>query len=834
MQNHMKKINLLSAFTILVLSVSGLKVLANDKRFEIIQKPGMTCNKSADSLKGFQMAGNYSSFTKTDKFIDFQCTNAKVRIEFCSGDIFRIRMCPTGNFKPDEPYVVIRYDWPAIPFTMTNKGNYFALETQRMLIKAFKSPFRFEFFDLEGNSINKDWKDGSMGFRGNEVICRKELTLTDHFFGLGQRYEKSDLRGTKTTCLVTREYTPVPLYLGTDGYGIFFHNTWVSEFDFTQNPSSFSAPGGGELDYYFIYGPDFKHIINQYSLITGKSPLPPKWAFGLFFSRWDQKVGGINYRQEGQDGMLRTIQAAREVWDWPLDGIRVHSMGPKQSFYASPNLHWPDMLWGEFPSVDTFVMKLHEQHIHPLFWEAPGVTGNCKMYDEAVKNNYLLTKDGKPQDIAFGYLQPPGGMVDFMNPEARKWWGKYHFYMADFGSDGVAGDWSDEKMIRGTVSPYNGMKANEFINIYSLLFNQASWEAYKERKPNKRCINFGLVYWAGGQRYPMQGTQDSDAAGKNIYGEMMGCINLGLSGIPFRTFTDNVSRELMPGLPFSRLSQYLSLTVAGERTLCTITGNAMADWNYRFYAKLRYRLMPYIYTYAREATQTGTPLVRAMVLDNQKDTSAYSAFGQYMFGAEILIAPLWSDTTFYRKIYLPEGEWIDYFDETRYQGKQTITYYAPIDRVPIFIKAGSIIPMAPDNQRYIDEIKNPMTIQVYPEGNSSFELYEDDGESYDYERGIFSITKFTCNEIKNELILKKEIPTGKFNLQERDHVFCVHGGIGVKDVKQHGRSLPILLSAKEFENALEGWMKETNGKKLLWIKVKGSVHDTLEIKVLYE
>jgi len=223
-----------------------------------------------------------------------------------------------------------------------------------------------------------------------------------------------------------------------------------------------------------------------------------------------------------------------------------------------------------------------------------------------------------------------------------------------------------------------------------------------------------------------------------------------------------------------------------------------------------------------------------MVLDNQKDTSAYSAFGQYMFGAEILIAPLWSDTTFYRKIYLPEGEWIDYFDETRYQGKQTITYYAPIDRVPIFIKAGSIIPMAPDNQRYIDEIKNPMTIQVYPEGNSSFELYEDDGESYDYERGIFSITKFTCNEIKNELILKKEIPTGKFNLQERDHVFCVHGGIGVKDVKQHGRSLPILLSAKEFENALEGWMKETNGKKLLWIKVKGSVHDTLEIKVLYE
>ena len=142
--------------------------------------------------------------------------------------------------------------------------------------------------------------------------------------------------------------------------------------------------------------------------------------------------------------------------------------------------------------------------------------------------------------------------------------------------------------------------------------------------------------------------------------------------------------------------------------------------------------------------------------------------------------------------------------------------------------------MAPDNQRYIDEFKGPMTIQVYPKGNSSFELYEDDGESYDYERGIFSISKFSCNEIKNELILKKEIPTGKFKLQERDHVFCVHGKTRVKDVQQHGHSLPFMSTAKDFENALEGWMTETNGQKLLWIKAKGSVNDAMEIKVIYE
>ena len=535
------------------------------------------------------MAGSYIKHRKTKSSIEFLCTNAKIRVDICADDILRIRMRPDGEFKPDETFVVIRYDWPVTSYNIKDNGDYIAIETQRMQIKAFKSPFRFEFFDLNGKPVNRDWKEGSMGFRGNEIICKKELTGSDHFFGLGQRYEKSDLRGMKATCLVTREYTPVPFFLGTDGYGIFFHNTWTSTFDFTQDPYSFSAPGGEELDYYFIYGPGFKHIIQQYSKITGLSPLPPKWAFGLFFSRWDEEVEGIKYRQDGQQGMLRTIKSVREIWDWPLDGIRVHSMGPKQSFYASPDLSWPDMLWGEFPAVDSFVLKLHEQHIHPLFWEAPGITGNCKMYDEAIQNNYFLMKDGKPQNIVFGYLQPPGGMVDFMNPEARKWWGRYHYYMADFGSDGVAGDWNDEKMLRGTN----------------------------------------------------------------------------------------------------------------------------------------------------------------------------------------------------------------------------------------------------DNQHYVDEIRSPLTIQIYPEGKSSFELYEDDGESYDYERGIFSITTYSCTDLGKELLIKKSAPVGKYNIPEKEIVYCIHLKTGAKEVFHDQRSLPLCRSEEEFNSQKEGWMQESGGKKLLWFKVNLNAADKMEVKVSF-
>ena len=784
---------------------------------------------STDSPTSYRMVGKYVNHIQRTNGVDFRCTNAMVRLDILQKDVLRIRMNPSGHFLANEPWVVIRYEWPVIPFGLEDKGAYLALSTRRLLVKVFKEPFRLEMCDRGGRVISRDCPEGGMGYRDDEVICKKVLTPTDHFFGLGQRFEKSDLRGTKTTCLVTREYTPVPFFMGSDGYGIFFHNFHISAFDFTHDPYSFSAPGG-ELDYYFIYGPEFKHILDRYTEITGKSPLPPKWAFGLYHSRWNGDSGNWDYRQRGQEGILRTMQAVREVWDWPLDGIRISPFGPKQNFYASPNTQWPEAAWGAFPAVDQLVKQLHGLHIHPLFWETPGVFEGCKMYDEGVANNYFLTRDGKPVNLEFAFVSPPGGLVDFLNPAARKWWGKYHHFMVDFGSDGIAGDWSEVNARGDMISPFTGMQAEDFVNIYSLLFNQASWDAYRERNPDKRCIAFGLTYWAGGQRYPMQGSQDSHLGGKNIWGEMMGTINLGLSGIPFRTYTDNVSSKLFPNSPFSRLSQFLCVTVAGERTQIVVTGIPMADWNYRFYGKLRYRLMPYIYTYARETTQTGIPLVRALVLEYQTDPRAYDAFGEYLLGRDLLIAPLWSDTEFQREIYLPEGEWVDFLDETLYSGGRTITYRAPIDRVPILVRNGAIIPLAPEDQHYVDERKSPYTIHVYPKGTGSFDLYDDDGESYDYERGVYAITKYSYREHANGLTIEKSIPKGKYQIPEREHLFCVHGLSRVQSVRQEGDLLKPLGSDEELNAAQVGCRWDEPGKRL-WIKVKGGVKEAMTLQI---
>jgi alpha-glucosidase len=256
----------------------------------------------------------------------------------------------------------------------------------------------------------------------------------------------------------------------------------------------------------------------------------------------------------------------------------------------------------------------------------------------------------------------------------------------------------------------------------------------------------------------------------------------------------------------------------------------MADWNYRFYGKLRYRLMPYIYTYARETTQTGIPLVRALVLEYQSDPRTYDAFAEYLLGRDLLVAPLWSDTEFQREIYLPEGEWVDFFDETLYPGGRTISYRAPIDRVPMLVRNGAIIPMAPEDQRYVDEKSSPYTIHIYPKGTGSFDLYEDDGESYDYEKGIYAITRYSYREHANRLTIEKSIPNGKYQIPERDHIFCVHGLPVVQSVRQEGHLLKPLGSHEELKSAQAGWRWDEPGKRL-WIKAKGGVEEAMTLQI---
>jgi len=776
---------------------------------------------SAQAKSEFEYVGAYKSHQQDDNKITFTCNNAIVLVELCKADVLRVRMRKEGAFLPNEPWVVIKYDWPKVDYKLVDEGSYLALTTAKAILEIHKKPFRLEFNGPDGDLICDEPEKGGMGFRGDEVICRKQLRDSNHLFGMGQHYQKSDLRGTKTRLWTTENQTYIPFFMSTDGYGIFFHNTWPVTFDFTGDPYSFSSPGGKELDYYFMYGTSFKHILGSYTEITGRSPLPPKWAFGTYMSKWD--------KQNGQKGLTDHVRQARGEKQWPLDAIRIHSKGCSQNIWTGADTNLEDAGWGSFPTVDKMIKEFQAQNVHPVFWEGPGIMNGCQMYDQGEEEGYYIMENDEVWDGGFG-SGLHGALIDFCNPAARKWWAELHHPLIDMGSDGAAGDHGEE--MKGKMySPYSKMTGQEYHNIYSMLYDKASWDAYRKRMPNKRCIVFGRSLGPGCQRYPMQGTKDSHEVGKNIFGEVMGCINFGLSGVPFRTFTDNVTRSLnFEKDPIIRLSQYLSLGVAGERTEVIWTGNKTADDNYRFYAKLRYRLMPYIYTYARITTQTGLPLVRALVLEYQYDPKTYTAYCQYLMGKDIMIAPLWSDKAFSRELYLPSGKWIDFWDDTVYKGNQTISYDAPIDKVPILVKAGAIIPMAPDGQLYVDQKLSPLTIRIYPKRRSKFELYEDDGKSYDYEKGIFALTTFKCRNSKDEMFISKSKPQGCYKIPQRDHIFSVHLTDSAKSVACNGKAMNKVSGREQIESVASGWFHDATAK-VLWIKIAGGVEKKFEIRI---
>jgi len=255
------------------------------------------------SLAGYSNApwtyiGDYVEPYQVDKnTITFTCTNATVKVEVCTEDIIRVRTRKSGSFKPNEPWVVIKYDWPQSLFTVKDRPDYIDIATQCLTLKINKSPFRLDIYDEDTRALCLEPENGGMGFDCRKGHLSKEINGPLIIFSVWDSdMRRSDLRGQKRELWVTENVTPIPFFMATDGYGIFFHNTWKTTFDFAQDPYYFSAPDGGELDYYFIYGPSFKHILNQYTKITGKSPLPPKWAFGLHGSKWG--------KQRGQSGIF--------------------------------------------------------------------------------------------------------------------------------------------------------------------------------------------------------------------------------------------------------------------------------------------------------------------------------------------------------------------------------------------------------------------------------------------------------------------------------------------------------------------------------------------------
>lgn len=799
-------------------------------------------DKVGDYQSGFKREGN-TVFLKNEK--------ADVRIEFCTPGMLRIRTSWSRTFEPDEKYMVVRYDWPAVDLETSEHADHFLIETDQLVIKAYKSPFLIDIASADGKLLlsekNGETETGHVSGSGL-VKAVKKMAPDDHFFGFGERMDFIDQRGRKVALDVGRgkamphivgaynileaNYSPVPFFMNPKGYGLFLHNSYATEWDLGySDPAvySFSA-AGGELDYYFIYGPSFASIINQYTGLTGKSPLLPKFAHGLHVGTYSGGTWGYEHLTS-TEYVVNLARKFRQL-GIPLDMLHLDSTwrifgkhGGKgaTSFEWRPTFKNPGAM---FDSLYTLNLNAVGLHVRPRFDN--GQTLN--LLDQAREKGYVYPED-----------ENPGEFVNFFDPEAVDWWWENGvmrvaeqgamFLKTDEGSAfGAKANESDK------VGP-TGEEIRKLHNIFPIVYAKAPFEKFEDYN-GIRGLNQTREGYAGIQRYPYIFAGDWPSEWQYFAPMIRAGLNIGLSGVGYWShcmggFEHDADPELYIrwvqfGM-FSPVAHVFGMDHPGYKE----------PWNYgdealkifKQYDLLRYSLIPYIYSQSYKMHETGVPIMRAMAFDYQDDENVYAIGDQYLFGDNLLVCPVTVKGAQTRVVYLPEVTWFDYWTGRKYDGKKYLNVVTPLDQMPLLVKGGAIIPTQKPVQ-YIDNDPDTIMVEVYPAGSSSFTLYDDDGRSLDYKQGIFSKTMISTEDKSSSVVVSIGKPEGKYKLSARAYLLKAHGEEPA-EVREGGKKLSRTASLEEFNSQAfkNGWFFDSE-RKLTLIKPAGDHRKEIVVELL--
>lgn len=731
-------------------------------------------------MKETQTLGNCSSYKITNNKVIFNCeNNAKVQLQFCSGQVVKIWVSVDGTFKRlNESFAVVNEDlgWSG-NVNVNEETSAYEIFTEQLRIRVNKSPFKLQVFDKYQKLLFSDYNEKGFVKNKSHIASYKTLKSDEQFFGLGEKAGSLNRRGksfkmwnSDQPCYGVNEdplYKSIPFFMSSNHYGIFFDNTYKTEFKFGSESNdyySFEAPAG-EMVYYFMYGNDYKEIIQNYIALTGKPIMPPKWALGFSQCRG-------NYTRESQAKEIAAEFRKRQI---PCDIIY-------QDIGWVEGLQDFDWKKSNYDNPKQMVKELGDLGFKMIVSQDPVISQvNKKQWEEANSKGYFTTdiRTGKSYDMPW----PWGGncgVVDFTKPEVADWWGNYQQKPLNDGVRGFWTDmgepaWSNEDATDRLNMKHNLGMHNEIHNVYGLTWDKVVTEQFYKHNPNKRVFQMTRSAYAGLQRYTFGWSGDS-GNGNNVlegWSQFANQIPVGLSAgmgiIPF--WTSDISGYCGDIKDYDAMAElYIRWMQFGVFNPLSRAhhegGNAVEPWVFgpeaenitRAAIQLKYKLIPYIYTYAREAHDTGMPLMRALLLEYPNDTETYQLNGQFLFGRELLVAPVVEKGAVTKDVYFPEGEWINYNDKkTVYKGGQWITVDSPLNVIPLFVKKGSIVPTMPVMQYINEKPSYPLGLEVFPgviNKETSFTLYEDDGESRDYEKDIFCKTKFTSVTNQSGLIVK--------------------------------------------------------------------------------
>ncbi|MEO6523409.1 MAG: TIM-barrel domain-containing protein [Mucilaginibacter sp.] len=734
-----------------------------------------------------------SGYKKQGNTLSFSNANADVRLEFCSPTMFRVRASWSRKFEADEHLMQENYTWPAVDYKVIDNKESYVIQTSGLVISILKSTFKINVSNTQGIMLSSEYiKGGGLHHKGDTISVTKDLTADEHFFGFGERMDVIDQRNKLLKLNVGRgksrdnllgaynileaNYCPVPFFMSTKGYGIFLHNSHATEWDMGQSsPNAYSFKAvGGELDYYFIYGPDFPTILNSYTSITGKSPMLTRFGFGLHMGTYSGGVWG--HEETTSDKYpVALIKCMREM-GIPVDILWLDStwrlfgeVGGK----GATTFEWRETFKdpkGMFDSLYANHIKMVGLHIRPRF-------------DNAKKLN-LLTQ-AQQQGFTYPEKDSPGEFVNFFDQKAVDWW--WNNGVMKVGSMGAKFLKTDEGSAFGALANESekigpsGPVVDNLHNVFPVAYAKAPFLKFQDLN-GFRGMNQTREGYAGIQRYPYIFAGDWPSEWQYFAPVIKAGINIGLSGVSdwahcMGGFEHPADPELYIRWTqfgfFSPVALVFGFDHPGYKEPWNYGDEALK--NFKKYDLLRYQLVPYIYSNAFTAYQTGMPLMRSLVLNYQNDPEVYQIGDQYLFGNSMMVCPVTVKGAQTRTIYFPEGTWYDYWTGEKFSGKQYVHVLTPLDKLPIYIKAGAIIPMQPE-MKYMDEKPvDQITLDIWPGKNSSFDLYEDDGLSLKYKNGDYSITHITTSQTTNGLAITIDKPKGKFVPSVHNYVLRIHG-----------------------------------------------------------
>lgn len=690
------------------------------------------------------------------------------------------------------------------------KGRIFGILTvtgvskEELKIRILKNPCSVSIYNNQGILINNDNTNFTISFNGLETRCYKNISEDEDFFGLGEKTGYLNRRGRQYTMWNSDTpfysksqdplYASIPFYIGLKGntaYGIYLDNSYKTQFNFGAGNDRFMWFGtdGGNIDYYFFYGPSMKRVISSYTEITGRMKLPPLWALGYQQSRWSYSPDS-EVRRIAKTFREKKIPCDVIYLDIDyMDGYRVFTWDKTR-----------------FPDPQKLLRDLSADGFKIVTIIDPGVKDD---------KNYSVAKEGLEKNLFAKYPDgvPYRGEVwpswaffpDFSDKKARDWWGEKIGGLLNIG---VAGIWNDmnEPAVWGNNVPDmirfndNGFGADhrKIHNTYALLMAKTTDDAFKKYS-SKRHLLLTRAGFAGIQRYSAMWTGDNVANNDHL---QLACLmpqSMGLSGIAFAGSDVGGFGGYPSGKLYIRWMQLGAFTPFFRGHSATgepdkepwALGEEVEDAS-REAINLRYRFLPYIYNEFYRSTKTGLPIMRAMALEFQDDPECRSkdAQLQFMLGESLLVAPVLNEHDSFKKLYLPKGRWVNWWNGKILEGGRWLTTEVPIKQIPLYLKEGSIIPMQ-ETQNWVGE-KNAtgMEFIIVPGNMTEYIFYEDDGQTLKYQDGAFSLTKISV--LKNnagsiEIILEK-IKNG-FSPEHTSFVFEVHDISGPVRVSADGLDL---------------------------------------------